>query len=58
MGQLQDALALIIAVINIVFPIMVEDTEWEDRLAFYSFNFILTSAVPLLFANTCRFIMF
>lgn len=52
------ALALIITVINVVFPAVVDPVEKEDRLAFYSFNFILTSAVPLLFANTCRFIMF
>lgn len=52
------ALALIIAIINIVFPLFVEKESLDSRIAFYTFNFVLTSAVPLLFANTCRFIMF
>lgn len=56
--SLPIALALIIAVINLVFPSTVKKEDYEARVAFYSFNFILTSAVPLLFANTCRFIMF
>ncbi len=35
-----------------------DDRGEEDSLAFYKFNFVLTAAIPILLANTCRFILF
>eukprot|EP00347_Sterkiella_histriomuscorum_P008930 403343198 len=56
-------MSAIILIINLVLPKILEEQnrsekDKELRLAFYTFNFIMTSAIPLLFANTCRFIMF
>lgn len=35
-----------------------DDSVKKFRISFYSYYFLLTSAIPLLFANTSRFIMF
>ena len=48
---------------SILLPIVLRhynltELEITNRVAYYTFNFVMTSAIPLLFANTCRFIMF
>ena len=54
-------MSALILLCNVLMPIVLDSQGVSNkpaRLAFYTFNFVMTSAIPLLFANTCRFIMF